>query len=255
MRVLLLANNWVGWKVAEFLAGHRDTEVVGVIVHPDLKRKYGDEILKALSLPASRVFDGSKLQEQKVLSEIQELKPEIGISVFFDYILKKEFLDIFPKGCINIHPAYLPYNRGSYPNIFSIIDGTPAGATVHFMTDGIDMGDIIARKEVPVELTDTGESLYRKLEGVSIEVFQNVWSKLIDGTAQRIPQNPAEGTVHRYKDTEAIDTIDLQKSYNAQHLINILRARTFPPYKGAYFLDENGEKVYIRVQLLRENEL
>lgn len=255
MKVLLLANNWVGWKVAEFLNAHKDAEIVGAVVHPETKAKYRNEILETLRLPDSRIFDGSTLQEKDVLTAIRALKPDIGVSALFDYILKKEFLELFPDGCVNIHPAYLPYNRGSYPNVFAILDGTPAGATVHFMSDRIDEGDIAAQKEVPVEFTDTGETLYRKLEHACVDLFRSTWPKIVAGTIERILQKPLEGTLHRYKDVNAFDHIDLHKSYDAKHLINILRARTFPPYKGAYFIDEEGEKVYIRVQLLRENEL
>src|SRR3989344_3288025 len=157
MRVLLLANNWVGWKIAEFLHAGKEAEIVGVVVHPDTKAKYRNEILETLRLPDSSIFDGSKLQEQKVLSEVQELKPEVGVSAFFGYILHTEFLHLFPKGCLNIHPAYLPYNRGAYPNVWSIIDTTPAGVTIHYIDEAVDTGGIVAQAEIEVLPIDTGE--------------------------------------------------------------------------------------------------
>jgi methionyl-tRNA formyltransferase len=254
MKVLLLANNWVGWKVAEYLSSQDSAEVVGVVVHPDQKQKYRDEICDAFAISSENIFDGSCLADPDVLASIQKLEPDIGVSVLFDYILSSEFLGMFPKGCINIHPAYLPYNRGSYPNIFSIVDGTPAGATVHYMEETIDTGDIIGQKEVEVRLSDTGESLYRKLEQACIDVFIDVWPSLVNGPIERTPQRSKEGTVHRYKDVDEIDEIDLEREYRAHDLIAVIRARTFVPYKGAFIKDKDGKKIYLRLSLTHEDD-
>ncbi len=56
------------------------------------------------------------------------------------------------------------------------------------------------------------------------------------------------GTYHRTRDVEGVDEIELDKTYVASDLINILRARTFPPYKGAYFII-NGRRIYMRLHL------
>ena len=253
MRVLLLANNRVGLEVTKFLK-ESGAEIVGLVIHGDDKKKLSDEIVAASGVDAANVFDGSKLEES--MEEIKALNADLGVSLFFDYILKKDFLDLFPSGCINLHPAYLPFNRGSYPNVYAITDGTPAGATLHYMDEGIDTGDIIERVQVPIEPTDTGKTLYAKLEDACVTLFQATWPKLLDGSAGRTPQSELEeGTTHKYADAEGFDEIDLTKEYKAGTLLDILRARTFAPYKSAYFVDENGEKVYVRVDLLREDEL
>ena len=149
---------------------------------------------------------------------------------------------------VNLHPAYLPYNRGQYPNVWSIIEGTPAGVTLHYIDEGIDTGGIIARREVPVEPVDTGESLYRKLEATALELFRETWPLIKAGRAQCLPQDKQAGTYHRTRDIEAIDAIDQERDYKAGDLLNLLRARTFPPYKGAYFTAD-GKRVYLRLQL------
>ncbi len=75
------------------------------------------------------------------------------------------------------------------------------------------------------------------------------------GDASRVAQAGDDGTSHRMKDVEAIDEIDLDATYTARELIDLLRARTFPPYPGAFFLDQNGARVYLRLQLMTEHEL
>lgn len=247
MQILYLGNNWVGWQVLKWLK-EQGEEIAGLVVHPPHKQKYVGEILQVANLPSSRIFDGSQLHKHEVMEAIKELAPSIGLSVLFDYILKREFISMFPQGVVNLHPAYLPYNRGQYPNVWSIIEGTPSGVTLHYIDEGIDTGDIIAQKEVPVEPVDTGETLYRKLERASVELLQEIWPLIKAGKAPRIPQRNEAGTYHRTQDVATIDEIDLDRAYIARDLINILRARTFPPYKGAYFI-ANGKRIYIRLQL------
>ena len=253
MRIIFLGNNWVGWQVLNWLNAQAE-EVVGLVVHPSHKRRYGDEIIRSAQVKPDQYFDGSHIHKPETLQAIKELRPDIGVSVLFDYVLQPEILNLFPAGVVNLHPAYLPYNRGQYPNVWSIVEKSPAGATLHFVDRGVDTGDVIARRQVRVEPIDTGETLYRKLEVACVELFKETWPIIRSGGAPRIPQDRHQGTYHRTQDVEQIDHIDLDRTYKARDLIDVLRARTYPPYKGAYFV-VNGKRVYVRLQLMHEEDL
>jgi len=253
MRILFLGNNWAGWQVIRWLC-EQNEQIVGLVVHPLHKRKYGDEIVDSARLGPAHIFDGARLRQAEVLQAIKALQPDIALSVFFGYILRREFLDLFPAGVVNLHPAYLPYNRGTYPNVWSIVEGTPTGATLHYIDAGVDTGDIIARRQVPIEPVDTGETLYRKLEQACVDLFKETWPLIRTGRAPSIPQDEREGTFHRARDVARIDAIDLDGMYTARELIDIIRARTFAPYPGVYFMHQ-GRKVYLRLQLLYEEQL
>lgn len=252
MRVLFLGNNWVAWQIALWLR-EQGEEIVGLVLHAPDRRKYEKEIISAAGVAPAQIFDGTRLTEAEALRAIAALRPHIGISALFGYILRPEFLDLLPAGCVNVHPALLPYNRGEYPNIWSIVEGTPAGATLHYIDAGIDTGDIIAQSEVPVEPIDTGESLYHKLEEASVALFKETWPLIRSARHSRTPQVPRAGTYHRVRDVERIDEIELDRTYSARQLIDILRARTFPPYQGAYFW-HNRRKVYLRLQLSYDDD-
>jgi methionyl-tRNA formyltransferase len=211
-------------------------------------RRHGDEILALLGLPDARVFDGSRLAEPEVLASIEALRPEIGVSILFGYLLRRPMLDLLPAGCVNLHPALLPYNRGAYPNVWSIVDQTPAGATLHYVDEGVDTGDIITQRAVEVDVTDTGATLYARLEKAALELFRETWPLLSSGEAGRTPQNHGDGTSHRVRDVETIDEISLDQMYTARSIIDLLRARTFPPHRGAYFR-HGGGKVYLELNL------
>ena len=247
MRVLAAVNNWTGWQILDAIANGSD-EIVAVVLHPGGRRRYGAEILRIAHENGAQVLDGSKLKERETIEAVEALSPDIGVSIFFGYIFKPEFIDLFPDGLVNLHPAYLPYNRGQYPNVWSIVEETPAGVTLHYIDAGLDTGDIIARKEVVVDAWDTGESLYRKLERESVELFQEQWPRLRAGSASRTGQAAEEGTYHRTRDVESINEIDLDRTYSGRELINVLRARTFPPYRGAYFR-VGDRKVYLQLRL------
>jgi methionyl-tRNA formyltransferase len=253
MRILFLGNNWVGWEVLNWL-NEQAEEIVGLVIHPSHKRRYGDEIIRSAQVKPDHLFDASQIHQPGTLQAIRELRSDIGLSVLFDYVLQPEILNLFPAGVVNLHPAYLPYNRGQYPNVWSIVERTPAGATLHFVDSGVDTGEVIARRQVRVECIDTGETLYRKLELACVELFKETWPVIRSGGAPRIPQDRHQGTYHRTQDVEQIDHIDLDHTYKARDLIDVLRARTFPPYKGAYFV-VNGKRVYVRLQLMHEEDL
>lgn len=253
MRILYMGNNWTGWQILKWLVEQHE-DIVGLVIHPQNKSKYRDEIIHAIELDPSCVFDGSRINESDTRSSIQALQPSLGISVFFGYILSKELLDLFSEGCINVHPSFLPYNRGVYPNVWSIIDGTPGGVTLHYMDAGIDSGDLIVQKQILIEPIDTGKSLYNKLESACLELFKDMWPIIRKGDVPRIPQKKLDGSYHSLNDVELIDKIELDRTYKARNLIDIIRSRTFSPYLGAYFM-AGDRKVYMRMQLYFEDDL
>ncbi|MGD9240805.1 MAG: formyltransferase family protein, partial [Desulfobacterales bacterium] len=177
MRILFMGNNWVAWQVIRYLT-QLNENIVGLVIHPDDKQRYAKEIVESTNIDPSRIFDGSNLRKQKTFQEIKALKPDIGLSIFFGYIVSKDFIDLFKTGLVNLHPSYLPYNRGQYPNVWSIVEDTPAGVTLHYIDKGIDTGNVIGQQEVPVTWIDTGESLYKKLEHVSVDLFSEYWPRI-----------------------------------------------------------------------------
>lgn len=253
MRILFLGNSWLGYRILRWLKEEHE-DIVALVIHPKGRQKFAREIISVSGLGSSRIFRGDQLRTPATIDAMRAIYPEIGISVMFGFIIPADLLSIFPKGCINLHPSFLPYNRGAFPNVWAIVDGTPAGVTLHFIDEGIDTGDIIAQRKVPVETVDTGETLYEKLEESAFAMFVETWPLIKAGDVYRKEQRKEAGTFHRLQDVQMIDRIELERFYKAKDLINVLRARTFPPYPGAYF-EVDGRRVYLRLQLCYEDEL
>lgn len=108
---------------------------------------------------------------------------------------------------INLHISYLPWNRGKDPNLWSWIDDTPKGVTIHYIAAGIDTGDIIAQREVSFGTDETLATSYQKLRHAMDNLFFETWPLLTSGKTTRMPQTHA-GTYHRSSDKSAIALAD-----------------------------------------------
>ena len=124
-----------------------------------------------------------------------------------------------------------------------------AGVTLHYVDARIDTGDVIAQRRVEMEAVDTAGTLYRKLEEAAFDLFCRTWPQIRAGHVQRAAQSGQTGTFHFLRELESLGEIDLERSYTGRELINILRARTFHPYPGAFFRDGDGRRVHVRLEL------
>jgi methionyl-tRNA formyltransferase len=222
MEVVFLGINDVGMRVYEWLCDRDGVEVL------------------------------SLLTTKKQLELIEELRPDILVSVGYGHILPKEVLEIPDAGCVNLHPAYLPYNRGANPNVWSIVDDTPAGATLHYMDEGIDTGDIIARKKVEKRFSDTGKDLHQRLKKAQFELFVENWSAIESGEVETTAQTE-EGTYHEVQDFEELCELDPDEEYTVKEMLNSLRALTFPPFDNGH-VEVDGERYYVDVDIRHEDD-
>lgn len=172
----------------------------------------------------------------------------------YDLVISAHCLQFFPKKliegvrCVNVHPGYNPINRGWYPQVFSIIHGLPVGATIHEMDSKLDNGAIIVRTFVDKYAWDTSYTLYNRILEKEIELFEVHFQEIIYGGYVPIqPEN--EGNMFRKKDFDTLCQLDLNEQGNMRDLLNKLRALSHGNYKNAYFFDEEGNKVFVKVDL------
>ncbi len=127
---------------------------------------------------------------------------EFIVSHGYRHIIGQPVLDYLPGRIINLHISYLPWNRGADPNLWSFLEDTPKGVSIHFMDHGIDAGDIIAQKEVAFRgNAETLFSTYETLQKNIITLFQEVWPSITDRSCKRLKQ-PQGGSFHKTSDKE-----------------------------------------------------
>ncbi len=193
------------------------------------------------------------LTEKEQLSLIKEVQPDIVISSGFEHKVPKEIIEVPEKGVINLHPSYLPYNRGSHPHIWSLVDGTPAGISIHYMVENIDEGPIIDRKEVRVEPQETARTLYDRLTRQMVELFKQNWLNIVEGSFEAEEQDLSEGTTHYQRELEDLCELKMGEEVKVGNFLERLRALTYPPYQTAYF-EKYGKKYYVEIDITPEDE-
>lgn len=229
MRTVLFANNRLGARVARWLA--RRGDLVGLVLHRPEGQQQMSGLGDELGVPTWHFPDG--------LEAVAAEDPECALSVLFGHRLSDAWLAIPSWLAVNVHPGLLPHNAGANPNVWPLVDGSPAGTTVHVMSRTIDGGPILAQDSVVVTPSDTAASLYAKLEDASFDLLTRIWADI--RSLEPVPQ-PEGGSYHRSADLATLDPEPHELA-----LIDRLRARTFPPY-GAEF-DRDGRRWRIRVEI------
>ncbi|MCD8568399.1 MAG: formyl transferase, partial [Geovibrio sp.] len=88
------------------------------------------------------------LSERIDLPLIEEIKPDLIISYSYRYIIGEDVISAMNGGIINLHISYLPWNKGADPNIWSFLENTPKGVTIHKIDEGLDTGEILVQEEL-----------------------------------------------------------------------------------------------------------
>jgi methionyl-tRNA formyltransferase len=175
---------------------------------------------------------------------------DLIVLAWWPYILRKSVLEIPRLGCLNFHPSYLPFNRGKHPNFWNIVEEVPFGVTIHWVDEGVDTGDIAFQSIINKSWEDTGKTLYQKAQIEVVKLFKERFADIREGRIPRISQKKYFGSFHKSDELEKASQIELEKEYKARNLLNLLRARTFPPHPGTWFV-ENGQKFQIRIHITK----
>lgn len=190
----------------------------------------------------------SMLTRKEQLDVVRDLNPDLMISGGFEYIVPKSVLDIPNRGVINMHGSYLPYNRGANTNVWPIIEDTPAGVSLHYMTPELDAGPVIDRRKVEMRPDDTARLLLSRIEKAAITQFKEMWPRIRDKTIDPVSQESDSGTYHSQSDFVELWEIDLDEESTYRQVIDHLRATTHPPFKNAFF-EEDGQKYFLDISI------
>lgn len=176
------------------------------------------------------------------------------IIVEYKLVISLHCKQIFPSRlvtavrCVNVHPGFNPYNRGFFPQVFSILNGNKAGVTIHEMDEELDHGPIIVREEVPIDSWETSGDVYRKLLRTEVRLIEKHLEDILNGN-YKLTRPEEEGNINYFSDFKKLCHIDLSDIASYGEVINRLRALTHEDYRNAYFLDNKGKKIFVRVFL------
>jgi methionyl-tRNA formyltransferase len=196
----------------------------GLELFPSAVKQYALETGLALSQP-----DKIKNNEE-FRSQLAAVRPDAIIVVGYGRIIPQWMIDLPPLGNINLHASLLPKYRGAAPIQWAIASGeTLTGVTSMRIDAGLDTGDILLQREIPIAPDDTAETLAPHLATLGAELMLETLKGLEANMIQPRPQDHSKATLAPILKKED-GLIDFNRS--AVEIVN--RLRGFQPWPGAY---------------------
>lgn len=245
--LLFFCGGEVGNEAATWIRDHyKDDITLAVVPSTD------DPCYKILHGVVDLICFSDQVELLKYISD-KSYEFDYGLGIWFGPIMSEALLNLPRNGFIGTHPAYLPFTRGANFNIWPLVEEVPYGVSlfkINAIANGIDTGDIVARKEIPYNWLDNGQTLREKGQKGVAELLIETYPKLRAGLIRPEPQDLSVGSTHYKKELEAASLIDLDKSYTARQLLNWLRARTYPGYPACHFIDD-GQEYEVRISITK----
>ena len=216
-------------------AGH---SVPLVVTQPDRPRGRGMELaISPVNETAIRlgipVVQPDKIRDNDAFrQQLSALRPDAIIVVGYGRIIPQWMLDLPRLGNLNLHASLLPKYRGAAPIQWAIAQGeSVTGVTTMQIDAGLDTGDILLQRELPVAPDDTAVTLAPKLATVGADLMLETLDGLESSQTRPIPQDHSKATLAPIL-TREDGRIDFQRP--AIEIYN--RLRGFQPWPGAHTL-------------------
>ena len=200
MKVIFMGTPDFSVPVLQGLIDSKEHEVTAVVTQPDKPRGRSGKLVftpvKQLAVEYGiPVYTPKRVKDPEFVKELSRIPCDVIVVIAFGQILSKEILDLPKYGCINVHASLLPRWRGAAPMQWAIIAGDETtGITTMQMDVGLDTGDMLLTKEVPISPNETGESLHDKMAVLGSELLLETLRQAEEGTLHPIPQNDEDST-------------------------------------------------------------
>ena len=231
-------------------------EISKVITQPDRPKGRGQKLMPSPVKEEAKKHNIEVLQPERIkdfqfVKQIENLNPDIIVVVAFGQILPKTILDIPKYGCINVHASLLPKYRGAAPINWCIINGEKTtGITTMYMNEGLDTGDMILKREIPILDSENAQQLHDKLSILGATLLLETIDQLLKGNASRTPQDHSQST---YAPMLSKTLGKINWNMSSLEIKNLIRGVT--PWPGAYtsYLNKTV-KIFSAEALDYENE-
>jgi len=250
--IAFMGSHPLGEQCLEIATDHPDTDVELVVTYGPDEDNWWDGSLYDLATELGH--DVVTIDEE---SQVLERDVDYLLSVYYPNILGAEMLNHPNDAAINLHQAELPRYRGSNVISHAIMnarddDHWQYGTTMHFMAEEVDAGDVIARNFVEISEDDTARELYERIEGASVDLFDEMLPAMVSGEILEMGTPQAEYPGERYFYTKAsldgekaIDPETLTDPERQDEVYDKVRALDFPPFEPAWVELEDGRKLYL----------
>ena len=238
-KAVVFAYHDVGVRCLKVLlsAGVEIPLVVTVADDPRENRWYGS-VAETAADYGLEVIKPAGAATPELEARVRSLEPDFLFSFYYRSLLPAGLLASARRGALNMHGSLLPKYRGRAPVNWAILKGeSETGATLHYMVEKADAGDIVDQLAVPILADDDAREVFVKVTVAAETILARSLPKLIAGTAARRPQTILPGQYFGRRTPED-GRIDWSRS--AREIHNLVRA-VAPPFPGA-FAEVGGER-------------
>lgn len=230
---MLAGNSHAGVYVLDLLLEVWRRDDILVIAAPETKRHDWQPSLAAraaeLEVPC---LVPARVNDDDVVQAVADHQADLLLSVYYTQIFSAPLLEAITGARLNFHPALLPKHRGTAPLIWAIAEGdTMAGLSVHEITLGVDTGDLLWQRVLPIHPEDTGYSLQMKAAALARATAAELIRCLVQGRPLPPPQRQTGTATHHTSRDPQLNQIDWDQP--AAKVRNIVRALAHP-LPGAY---------------------
>lgn len=202
-------------------------------------RIYLDQISQEKDIPLLKI---DHINDQEVIDTLIERKIDWLFIIGWSQIASKEILKAPKFGVVGAHPTLLPEGRGRAAIPWAIIKGlSKTGVTFFKMDMGVDTGDILAQEEIIIDERESATTLYKKVDEAHVSLFLHTLPKLISGNFTLQQQDEFKAT---YWEGRTPADGEIKAGMSADEVDRLIRATTHP-YPGAFYINEDGEKVVV----------
>lgn len=230
-RAVVFAYHNVGVRCLKTLLA-RGIDVPLVITHADHPQEaiWFDSVAATAADYGIATIAPPDPNDSDVVARVSDCRPDFLFSFYYRLLLKAPLLRVAARGALNMHGSLLPKYRGRAPVNWAIIQGeTETGATLHYMTEKPDAGDIVAQAAVPILPDDTAREVFDKVTVAAEQSLHAALPGLVAGSAPRRVQDAAQATYFGGRRPEH-GSIDWSQTATRVH--DLVRA-VAPPYPGA----------------------
>ncbi|MBR2906863.1 MAG: methionyl-tRNA formyltransferase [Clostridia bacterium] len=221
-------------------------EIVGVVTQPDKPRGRG----KSMSAPPVKayaesiglsVYQPQTMKDGAFLDTLRSLDPELIVVTAYGKILPSYILDYPKYGCLNVHGSLLPRYRGAAPMQRVLMNGErKTGVTIMYMDVGLDTGDMMLKRVLPIGENDNFETVHDGLGVLGAEAILEAVALLKSGNAPREKQDDALST-YAEKITKEDCLLDVTRTSSELH--NTVRGLS--PIPVSFFLLPDGKMLKV----------
>lgn len=224
-------------------AGH---QITAVYTQPDRPKGRGKKLLpppvkvvaEEMGIP---VFQPDSMKTQEVHEKLSATNADVFVVVAYGHILPESILAIPRLGPVNIHASLLPRYRGAAPIQWAVANGeAETGVTTMFMDKGMDTGDMLLARAIPISDTDTAATMHDRLADLGADLIIETLEALMEERIRPVPQNHDAATY-----APMLKKQDGHINWNTSAAAVDAKVRGMTPWPGAFaFHEEKRLKIF-----------